>query len=203
LRIQITLEAAEEVFAAEGFQGASVEQIALRAEVAIATLYKMFESKEAIFAALVEYRQEQFLDEVRCFAEKGKSPAEQLRRLLRAVFEYFEQHKAAFRIYLTATHGFPFLMRSSLGEKTYAKYREFSAFLASILQSGMRQNAWPIDDPSRLSVVAIGGLNALLVRRHSEAHDAGLHEDVEYATSLVDRLVGVSPQRESNQRRST
>jgi AcrR family transcriptional regulator len=189
-RAQLILESAETVFAEHGFQGAAVEEIAARSEVAIATLYKMFGSKEEIFAALIEYRQEEFIVSIRGAALTGGSPLEQLDRLLRAVFEYFDLHKTAFRIYLTATHGFPGLIRSSLGERTFTKYQEFVSLFASIIEAGMQKRAWSVDDPPRVAVASVGALNALLVRRHMGDDDADLDDDVRQATSLIRRLVG-------------
>ncbi len=193
-RAQLILEDAEAVFAEHGFQGAAVEEIAARSEVAIATLYKMFGSKEGIFAALVEHRQERFLNDISGSALAGRSPLEQLDRLLHAVFEYFDLHKDAFRIYLTSTHGFPWLIRSSLGERTFTKYEEFVSLFASILEAGMRKNAWLVDDPTRLAGAAIGTLNALLVERHTGDEQLNLEDDVDHATLLIRRLVGAQVQ---------
>jgi len=195
-RAQLILEAAEVVFAERGFQGAAVEEIAARSEVSIATLYKMFGSKEEVFAALIEHRQEEFIVAMRGAARAGGSPLEQLESFLHAVFEYFDLHKAAFRIYLTSTHDFPWLVRSSLGERTFAKYQEFVSVFASILKAGMQKHTWSVDDPTRLAIAAVGTLNALLVQRHMGGEKAALDDDVRYATSLIRRLIG-SPTAES------
>ena len=90
-RTRLIVEAAGDVFAARGFQAATVEEIATRAEVAIATLYKLFGSKEAIFAALVEHRQQEFLLEVAPVLHSGAAPAVRLTRFIEVVFRYFEQ----------------------------------------------------------------------------------------------------------------
>lgn len=189
-RTRLIVEAAEEVFAARGFQAAAVEEIAGRAEVAIATLYKLFGSKEAIFAALVEHRQQEFLLEVEPVLRSGAVPAEQLTRFIEVIFRYFEGHRAAFRIYIGTTHGFPWLIRSSLGEHAFRKYQEFVEFVATLLDAGMRSGSWHRDDPVRLAIAIMGVLNGLLLQWQTQEGETGADEYIRHATELVFRLVG-------------
>ena len=194
-RSRLILEAAEEVFGAHGFQGASIEEIAARAEVAIATLYNVFGSKEDIFAALVEHRQDEFLAQVGTFARDGSTPQLQIERLVAAVFRYFDDHQAAFRIYLGATHGFPWHIRSSLGERSFAKYQEILNLLASLIHAAIQRGAGAPgahDDPARLAAAAMGVLNAILTRRHTGDARGNLDEEIAYANSLIARLLGIS-----------
>jgi AcrR family transcriptional regulator len=192
-RNRLILEAAEEVFAARGFQGASIEEIAARADIAIATLYKLFGSKETIFAALVEHRQDEFLDQVGTIARAGSTPQLQIERLVEAVFRYFDHHQAAFRIYLGTTHGFHWHIRSSLGERSFAKYEEILKLFASLVQAAMQQGACAADrDPARLAAAAMGVLNGLLTRRYTREAGGKLEKEIAYANSLIARLLGIS-----------
>lgn len=58
-RIETILDAAERVFAAMGYEGASTNQIAAEADTSIGSLYQFFPNKEAILRALVARSQEQ------------------------------------------------------------------------------------------------------------------------------------------------
>jgi len=201
-RSRLVLEAAEEIFATRGFQGASIEDIATRAEVAIATLYKMFGSKEAIFAAIVEYRQNECFDEVRTCARTGSTPQGQIERLVEAIFRYFDRHQAAFRIYVGATHGFPWDIRSSLGERAFAKYQELLTLLASLVDAAVQQGTCtPADDePTRQAAAAMGVLNGLLTRRHTGNARVDLDEEIAHANALIARLLGMSAAKSSGAR---
>lgn len=192
-RKQLILEAAETVFAAHGFEGASVEEIASGADVAIATLYKVFGNKEALFAALIEYRQDEFLLDVESFVREGATPAEQLERFVTALFRYFERHQQTFRVYLSGTHGLLWGLRSAFGERTFAKYLEFVACLAQLLAEGMRAGAWPRDDADWLAVAAIGTINGLLTRRYATEMRGDVDEEIRHAWRLVARMVQVAP----------
>jgi len=191
-RSHLVLEAAESVFAAHGFDGVTVEEIAAKAEVAIATLYKLFGSKEAIFAALVEHRQDEFLLEVETFTRGGATPTDRLDRLIEGIFRYFEVHGSAFRIYLGATHGFPWRIRSSFGDRAFEKYQQFLGFLCEQFRAGMDAKAWPRGDPQRLAVAAMGSINGLLTHRHIQQPRPDLAEDINFSILLVRRIVGLS-----------
>jgi AcrR family transcriptional regulator len=191
-RTRLIVEAAEGVFATRGLQAASVEDIAARAEVAIATLYKLFGSKDAIFTKLVEHRQQEFLLEVAPVLSSDAAPAVRLSRFIEVVFRYFESHRDAFRIYIGTTQGFPWQIRSSLGEHAFAKYQEFVEFVAGLLATGMRGGVWRRDDPTRLAVAIMGVLNGLLLQWQTQSVDTPADEHIRHATELVFRLVGTS-----------
>jgi len=191
-RTGLILEAAEQVFAERGFQAASVEEIAGRAEVAIATLYKMFGNKEELFAAIVDYRQESFLSEIEAQVAVSDDPAERLQRLIEGIYRYFERHQAAFRIYLGATHGFPWHIRSSMGERAFSKYQDFIAFVAAILEAGMRAGQWPKDDATRLAGAVVGALNALLTQWQTNPKPAPVHGEAAAAVEIMRRILGAA-----------
>lgn len=195
-RHRLVLEAAEGVFAAEGFQAASVEQIASRAEVAIATLYKMFGSKEEIFAALVEQRQEDLLAIVGALARAEATAQERMRRLIDSIFRYFDAHQDAFRIYLGATHGFPWHIRSSLGERAFGGYRQFMELLAALIRDGVTDGSWELSDAERTAAAIAGALNGLLTHRYTMEPRAAVEDDVKTAAELVLRTVAAAKPRE-------
>lgn len=187
-RKQWVLEAAETVFAERGFAAASVEEIAGRAEVALATLYKMFGSKEELFAALVEYRQDEFFRRVEEAVRAAQSPKEKLGAALGTVFRYFEEHEASFRVYLGATQGFPWHIRTGLGERAYARHQEFLGFLTEVVRAGMEDGTWHEEDAETLALAASGILHAFLTRRHTRPKTSSVEEEIERLEELVFRL---------------
>ena len=69
-RMQRLLDAAEQVFAERGFQAATTNEIAARAQTSIGTLYRFFPDKEAI----VQYLSERYVQELHVLHEKMFSP---------------------------------------------------------------------------------------------------------------------------------
>jgi len=75
------LQAAAAVFAAKGFAGARVSDIAKRAKVADGTIYLYFKSKDEILAALFKLAMTQFLERARQELSSLESAEACLRRL--------------------------------------------------------------------------------------------------------------------------
>src|SRR3954453_22677342 len=72
---QAMLAAAEQVFAEQGLHGASMQQIAERAGVAVGTLYNHFKDREALLDALRAQRRLELLGRIdRGHAELQKEP---------------------------------------------------------------------------------------------------------------------------------
>jgi AcrR family transcriptional regulator len=77
------LHAAEEVFVEKGIGAASVEEIAARAGFTRGAVYANFDSKDALFAAVLDARLARRIDEIGAMAEAAQSPTE-LIAMLRA-----------------------------------------------------------------------------------------------------------------------
>jgi len=88
----VLLEAAREVFAAHGLEGARVDDIARRAGVNKQLVYHYFENKDGLYTAVLEHvygdirRREQELDLSRYPAEEA------MRRLVEFSFDYQAEH---------------------------------------------------------------------------------------------------------------
>ena len=88
---------ARELFADQGYEATSMEEIAERAKVSKPVVYEHFKSKEGIYAVIIDR-------EVRSLVERIKaalSPGHPRRTIVRAVdtfLEYIEEEQAGFRI---------------------------------------------------------------------------------------------------------
>lgn len=94
------LEAAREVFAAEGFGGATTREIAARADVSEAVLFRHFASKAVLFEAAVAEPLDEFLA---AFAARwagtslpAGSPAQIMRQFTEALYAIVEQNRHLF-----------------------------------------------------------------------------------------------------------
>ena len=159
VRLDWILAAAEAVFVQRGFRGASITDIARRADVALATLYKIFPSKEAVFAGVMERRMDGFLSQLRSASAVG-TPRVRLQRFVEAMFVYFVDRGELFRMYLAATHGFPWHIRSRLGERAAAGYRDLVAEVEALCRQALSARSRRTAHATALAIV--GTLNALL-----------------------------------------
>jgi AcrR family transcriptional regulator len=119
------MDAAEAVFAARGFAGARIDEIAARAGMAKSHVYYHFAGKQQIFDALIEHRLAEMLGDKQTLLnefERGLPEAGQLGRWLSRVFsELLIPRKAFLRIVLVESQtgrgspGQPPLLRRVLG----------------------------------------------------------------------------------------
>jgi len=197
-RADFVLEVAEGVFAKHGFRSTSVEEIATRAELSIGSLYNLFPSKEALFAAVVERRHDELLAGLKNELTGEASPLRQLERVTASTLSYFEQHEATFRLYLSSTNGFLWNIRPTLGEWSFEKHLEFLKFVAGICREGMAKEGWPRSDPESLALVIVGMLNAFLTRWVTIESGKPITPRVREAQVFMRRLVGVETAGSSN-----
>jgi len=167
LRSEFVLDAAETVFVARGFAGAGVEEIAARGEVSLATLYKTFPSKEALFAEVVGRRMMAFVETAREATSQG-SGLERLEALVQAAFRYFEKHDGAFRLYLSATGGFPWEFRANLREGSVERYRDFLGDLEKLVRAAAPDCGRK--EARGVALALTGALNAMLGDWVGESH---------------------------------
>jgi AcrR family transcriptional regulator len=98
----LVVEAALEEFAARGYEGASMRRIGRAAGVSRTVLYDHFESKRALFAALVEAKQADLLSHLQ-EAMSGDAPTEdRMRAAADAFFGFAEREPSAWRLLFPA-----------------------------------------------------------------------------------------------------
>ncbi|GAB5522125.1 MAG: TetR/AcrR family transcriptional regulator [Rhodothermales bacterium] len=99
-RREAMLEAAAQVFAEHGFDNATLDEIALRAEFGKGTLYNYFSSKEELLLAVIERLYAQFyttIEEGFAIERVSTEPFERiLRDFLLTCFTYFTDHRHLF-----------------------------------------------------------------------------------------------------------
>src|ERR1044072_3591721 len=92
------LDAAREEFGERGFSDSSIVGITQRAGVALGTFYTYFESKEALFQALVRDMSAQVRDEVGPALKDAADGLDGERRALAAFLRFAHDHRDIYRI---------------------------------------------------------------------------------------------------------
>ena len=92
------LDAAREEFGERGFSDSSIVGITQRAGVALGTFYTYFESKEALFRALVRDMSEQVRDSVGPALGEAEDALDGERRALEAFLRFAQKHRDIYRI---------------------------------------------------------------------------------------------------------
>ena len=168
-RRALIVEAAREVFAEQGYMGASMEEIARRAGITKATLYDHFSSKQALHLWLLDRQREELNRLGREQMSGGGTLEERVARTFDAFFRYVNEHPYAWRM----------LFRETTGDATVAtEHRRIHAEAAAVIATMLFDNAdvpFLEDDrhPELASAVGElirGGLHAITLwwREHPE-----------------------------------
>jgi AcrR family transcriptional regulator len=98
VRRERLLEAATEVFAERGYEGARVEQIADAAEVSPGLLYRHFEGKRELYEELLLLANRQLLEHLAQAAAPNLPTDQRVLRGLDAFFSFVEGHRNLWRL---------------------------------------------------------------------------------------------------------
>lgn len=158
LRRADVLAAATAEFAEKGFAGAQMSALAARAEVALGTLYSLFDSKEQLFQAVVESGADAFRSAVEAEVLALADPRERLLRLIDAGFERFQSDPAFFRIFAQSTHGMPSRIRDAMGESAQARFVDFARFVVELAHEAAAAGVLRGVDPEAFGLALMGAL---------------------------------------------
>ena len=89
-RRETILNAAESVMLANGLHGLNIDLIAQETELAKGTIYLYFKSKEEILSTLSIKARRLLLKEFQKIEQKGISPIEQIKELVRTNYEFYK-----------------------------------------------------------------------------------------------------------------
>jgi AcrR family transcriptional regulator len=155
-RRQDALAGATTVFAVKGFHDAQMTEIAAAAELSLASLYSMFEGKEAIYREVMRTAAEHLRDEVRSRVDAIAEPAECVRELVQAMFDYFERNRPLLRILLTGTRGLPWAVRERMGQTSKETLDDFYSWVIGLCRELVARRQLSGIDPEALSAAIVG-----------------------------------------------
>ena len=158
LRRADVVAAAAVEFAEKGFDGTSMSAVAARAEVALGTLYSLFESKERLFQVVIDASAETIRTHIEAEVLAVAGPRERLLRLVDAGFERFESDPVFFRIYAQSTHGWPARIRAAMGESAQAQFAHFVAWVVGLAREAAAAGALRGLDPEAFGLALMGAL---------------------------------------------
>lgn len=92
--------AAEQVFGEKGFQSATIEDLAARAELSVGTLYLYFKSKEELFISLIFEAMSVFHGGLLKIRRSSRPPAAKLREVWAFFIRFREEHPMYYKALL-------------------------------------------------------------------------------------------------------
>ena len=157
------MNAALELFIHRGFYGTAVPEIAERAGVGAGTIYRYFESKEALVNAIYRDQKTRFAHEVLDDFPAGSPTREQFRTLWMRIARFATLHTSAF-IFLELHHHAPYLDAESRAVEQRMLDLIFHVIAAAQARRELKQG------PPRLLVGLVMGAFVGVVRSCLEEH---------------------------------
>ena len=121
---QDILEAAERVFARNGFHGATVEQIAQEAEFAVGTIYNFFRGKEELYEEVLAGLAEEFMGAFREQVVSQDDPVAAIGAIIELRLTMFEKHRGFARTFFESMMGGHVDVAMGLPERMRSLYEE-------------------------------------------------------------------------------
>lgn len=139
------LAVAEQVFAADGYSGTSMDDIAARVGLSKPMLYEYFGSKEGLLLACLQRSKRELLEATTVAAAGADTPEQLLHDCLLAFFKFSDEHAQAWAL-LRNESAVPSASVSTELEAIRMQQMEFT--------SGLLESARPDLDPVRLEAFA-------------------------------------------------
>ncbi len=161
-KMSLIFQAAIDVFSEKGFDKATMDDIAARANVAKGTIYYHFKSKEELFLFLVEEGVELLRDGVESKLLPDMTPTEKLELIVREQINFFGQYRDFCVI----------LLRESWGaEERQLEFRKmirsYMYLIEAVVQEGIAKEEFHFVNPENVSsglfgMISIAALHILL-----------------------------------------
>ena len=97
-RRQQLLDVGREIFGQKGYDAASIEEIATRADVSKPVVYEHFGGKEGLYAVVVDREMQRLLDRFASALSTPGHPRQLLERAALVLLDYIEEDNEGFRV---------------------------------------------------------------------------------------------------------
>ena len=185
VREQQMLDAAVQMFSANGYHETSMDAIAAAAQISKPMLYLYYGSKEELFGACLNRELGRFIDAVRSDIDLKQSPRELLRSTIGSVLHYIDANRASWIVlYAQATSSQAFAHTVREGRE------KIIDLVARLLEAGTR-NPEPHSDLHMIAVALVGAGEAVAAR--VSVGDADVDEAAELLINLFWRGLKGAP----------
>ena len=151
------LTAALKLFSDRGFHNVSMQEIADQSEFSVGTLYKFFESKESLFAALIRSCAHRVSDILIPILDEKADEKRKIISYIEAHKQIIEEYASSIRLYLSQNLQSVLTLGIDVEPETNAVREAIRQKLSDVFKSGMRNGIFKGIDPwiTTLSLSAI------------------------------------------------
>ena len=173
---ELIFECAERVFAEQGFEGSTMQDIAAEAGVSLKTLYATFPGKKEIYREVRRVRAGQFVEHVASVV-RGGSAWDRMERGVRAYVEFLVEHRAFFRILVREGQSWGLV---PTGEAR-TQWRDGVKMQAELLRQGIEEGIFHDGDPELMAATGVAVMQvqlAGLLERSSKVDPQAICDEI-------------------------
>ena len=156
------LSAAEKVFAAKGFYGSSMDEIARRAEFGTGSLYKYFKGKKDLYFSLIDEKVAEVTGLIKAELDKDCSPRDKIESVLRLQLGFFQRNRDFFKIYISERNRFEWTIKDDLGKGVHEKFLTYINDLEQVMRDGIAKGQFKEMDPRDMARGFVGIVNSFM-----------------------------------------
>ena len=156
------LGAAERLFARRGFFKTGMADIAQASEFAVGSLYQFFNSKDEIYAALMEEKFEEYRVLAGREVDGAQGAVEKIEALVTTQLQFFEKHRDFFRIFASESGGAHCTVKGVPGAQVSKQYDAYLDLIARVMQTGIRQGLFKKMDSRELAHLFSGMMKSVI-----------------------------------------
>jgi TetR/AcrR family fatty acid metabolism transcriptional regulator len=157
------MEQAEKIFAAKGFYGATVAEIADASGYAVGTIYQFFEGKEALFRAMITEKIEAMYDRIRGVVDKEQDVRDKIRALVQAHFRFVEGNRDFCAIFIRRESTAFSEGDNALKEMIVTNYLAHIEYLDTLMNEGIAAGCLRKAPSHALAVALAGMINSFVL----------------------------------------
>lgn len=189
-RSEAVLDVAEALFGEKSYEAVTIDEIAERTDLSVATLYGLFEGKRAIYKAVIGRAHHRFAVGLDAALQSARGPLDVLRTVVRYYLAHFEKYQQHFRFFLAAGGPADAGVRAEIESEARDQQRALLTYLASVCQLGVDQGVFARGLPAEHMALVVLSIPNSVLTYWLDHQDLPLESLVTPALRLVDRLLG-------------
>jgi len=206
VRRERLVAAAEHVFVEMGYGAANMDGIARRAGMSKKTIYQVFETKQELFAAVIDSRRNELAAMIESEgADESRKPEEVLKQFLRQIarFVLAPRQAALYRLAVAESQRAPELANAFYREGSTKVCSPLTEWLAAQHERGILHVPDPMSAAKMLFYMAIAELQMrVLIGECRDPDEAAIEERVDHAVQVFLDGARVRALRDAERRRS-
>ncbi len=154
-RVKAILKAAELTFLKNGFNNASVDEIADIADLGKGTIYYYFKSKDEIFLAIIKREADKVYEEIVKRVSKEKSLYEIVKEIISFYLEYFSKNQTFLRLFFPCIAGLIKIENKELLKEYTKSYWKHLKFIKKIISKKIEEEGKNFSLKSFLNMINV------------------------------------------------